>query len=281
LALTTFSRLIREIRASIIKDAEACGQSNEIASAYAATVVTFLALALDRCADFNNAFTRWSTSNQKVMNMFGRQAIPMLWDFAEANILADSVGGWTTCSEYVADCVEVLCSGTMRPGVARQVDAASGANGIHDILVSTDPPYYDNVPYADISDFFYVWIRRTIGDLYPDICSTVLVPKAPELTASPDRFDGDKEKAKEHFETGFRSAFTALREKMDSRFPLTVYYAFRQDDEESGTENDEQSNSGVDLTTGWETLLEALSGSGFEVYSGPKKLDHDFESNPW
>ena len=131
-------------------------------------------------------------------------------------------------------------------------------------MVSTDPPYYDNIGYAALSDFFYVWLRRTIGSLYPDLCSTLLVPKKQELIASPERFEGDKEKAKEHFETGFRKAFTALREKMDHRFPLTVYYAFKQDDEDSGAEEDE-SVSGVDLTTGWETLLEALTSSGFQI----------------
>jgi putative DNA methylase len=131
-------------------------------------------------------------------------------------------------------------------------------------MVSTDPPYYDNIGYSDLSDFFYVWLRRTVGSLYPQLCSTLLVPKMPELIASPERFDGDKEKAKQHFETGFRNAFTALRDKMDPRFPLTVYYAFKQDDEDSGADEDSQV-SGVDLTTGWETLLEALSSSGFQI----------------
>jgi putative DNA methylase len=132
--------------------------------------------------------------------------------------------------------------------------------------VSTDPPYYDNIGYAALSDFFYIWLRRTVGDLYPELFSTVLVPKLPELTAAPERFDGDKQKAKEHFEAGFRRAFTALRAKVDPRFPLTVYYAFKQADEASGepveSDGDE---SRVDLTTGWETLLEALMSSGFQI----------------
>jgi len=146
----------------------------------------------------------------------------------------------------------------------RQVDAAKGADGMGNILVSTDPPYYDNIGYAALSDFFYVWLRRTIGHLYPEDFSTLLVPKLPELTASPERFDGDKEKAKEHFESGFRSAFTTLRGQLDARFPLTVYYAFKQDDEDSG-ETDQEDSRGVDLTTGWETLLDALTTSGFEI----------------
>jgi putative DNA methylase len=265
-AIVTISDLAKEIRQDIVRDSIAAGLSIADANLYAETVATFLALALDRCADFNNALCRWSASNQKVMNLFGRGAIPMVLDFAEANILAGSVGGWSTCTDYVADCIEVLSTaGATTLGQARQVDAATGANGLRDLLVSTDPPYYDNIGYAALSDFFYVWLRRTIGEDYSDLFSTVLVPKLPELTASPERFDGDKERAKEHFETGFRSAFTALRDKMDPRFPLTVYYAFKQDDEESGADQEAGEASGVDLTTGWETLLEALIASGFQI----------------
>ena len=146
---------------------------------------------------------------------------------------------------------------------ARQIDAATGANGIDNLLVSTDPPYYDNIGYAALSDFFYVWLRRTIGDVYPNLFSTVLVPKVAELTASPERFGGSEEQAKKHFESGFRLALSALREKMDRRFPLTVYYAFKQSDEQIG--GDAEGASTIDLTTGWETLLGALISSGFQI----------------
>lgn len=260
-ALLTLSDLVREIGGEVQRDAETAGLSAEEAEGYSRSVTTFLVLALDRCTDFNNALCRWSPSNQKVMNLFGRQALPMVWDFTEANLLGDSVGAWATCSEYVADCVEVVTASSGKLGHARQIDAATGANGISNLLVSTDPPYYNNIGYAALSDFFYVWLRRTVGDLYPDLFSTVLVPKGAELTASPDRFEGSRSKAKEHFESGFRAAFNALRDKMDPRFPLTVYYAFKQEDEGSG-DTDE---SGVDLTTGWETLLEALIASGFQI----------------
>lgn len=263
-AMVTLSNLVKEISSEVSRDALVANLSVEEAKAYSSTVITFLALALDRCSDFNNGLCRWSSSNQKVMNLFGRQAIPMVWDFAEANILGECVGAWKTCSEYVADCVEVLTTGSVQSGHACQIDAATGANGIKDLLVSTDPPYYDNISYAGLSDFFYVWLRRTIGHFYRDLFSTVVVPKMPELTASPERFEGDKQKAKEHFESGFRKAFTALREKLDQRFPLTVYYAFKQDDEESEI-RDGEGNSGIDLTTGWETLLEALISSGFQI----------------
>lgn len=280
-ALTFLSDAVRTIRAEIVKHA-AAGMNKTDADAYATAVCTFLALAVDRTSDFNNSLCRWSSSNQKVMNLFGRQAIPMVWDFAEANTLGDSVGAWSTCADYVADCVETLgarascppdkanAGGTPAvPGVVTQHDAAQAA-GNTPLMVSTDPPYYDNIGYAALSDFFYVWLRRTIGDLYRPLCDTVLVPKMPELTASPERFDGDKEKAKEHFESGFRKTFTHLRERLDPRFPLTVYYAFKQDDEDSGggdpgSAGVSPASSVVNLTTGWETLLEALISSGFTI----------------
>ena len=263
--MAKLSDLVRDIGSEIQTDAVAAGLSTTQAEAYARTVTTFLALAVDRCSDFNNALCRWSASNQKVMNLFSRQAIPMVWDFAEANILGDSVGAWATCSEYVADCIEVLTAGSGRLGQARQIDAATGTNGLDNLLVSTDPPYYDNISYAGLSDFFYIWLRRSLAGIYPDLFSTVLVPKMQELTASPERFDGSKEKAKEHFESGFRKTFTSLCKKMDSRFPLTVYYAFKQDDEDSVASDESVAGAAVDLTTGWETLLEALIFSGFQI----------------
>lgn len=264
-ALTTLVDLLKELRADIKRDARLAGMPEQDADDYMKSVCTFLALALDRTADFNNAVNRWSSSNQKVMNLFARQAIPMNWDFAEANTFGDSVGGWTTCCDYVADCIEVLTRGERHAGEAAQVDAANGASGVESLLVSTDPPYYDNIGYAALSDFFYVWLRRSVGDLYKELFSTILVPKTRELTAAPERFEGDRNKAKDHFESGFRHAFSKLRDRLDPRFPLTVYYAFRQDDEDSGAEAESEDSRGVDLTTGWETLLEALVSSGFTI----------------
>lgn len=267
-AMVTLSDLVKEVRQDVVADAHESGLSDTQAEEYAQTVATFLTLALDRCADFNNALCTWNSSNQKVMHLFGRQAIPMVWDFAEANTLGDSVGAWKTCKEYVPHCIEVIGKSSVSFGDGRQVDAAGACNNAEGLLVSTDPPYYDNIGYAALSDFFYVWLRRTIGGLYPDLFKTILVPKAPELTASPERFDGDKEKAKQHFESGFRTTFTTLREKMDARFPLTVYYAFKQEDEQAGGDDSDHGDvarNGVDLTTGWETLLDALLGSGFQI----------------
>ncbi len=268
-ALTTLSDLIAETHALILQDAINAGLPDDHASleeggkgalAYADAVTTLLAMALDRCADFNNASCRWTPGNEKVMNLFGRQGIPMGWDFAEANILADSVGGWKTCSDYVAKCVEVTVIEFTRPGLARQLDAASAMRDIDNLVVSTDPPYYDNIGYADLSDFFYVWLRRTLGKIHPRLFATMMVPKSQELIASTYRFDGDAHKARDHFESGFRQAFTLLKEKLDRRFPMTVYYAFKQEDEKVDGDNES-----ITLTTGWETLLEALNSTGFQI----------------
>jgi putative DNA methylase len=263
-AIVTLSDLVRAIGSDVRRDARAAGLAADEGDAYASAVMTFLALAVDRCASFNNSLCRWNGS--QTVFLFTRPAIPMLWDFSEANIMGEKAVCWHTAVNICADAIETISPNSNVEATARQVDAAAGTNGLRGLLVSTDPPYYDNIGYSALSDVFYVWLRHTIGDLYPNLFSTVLVPKIPELTAAPERFGGDKQRAKDHFEAGFRTAFTALRERIDTRFPLTVYYAFKQDDEESGAdEDDAESANGVDLTTGWETLLEALIASGFQI----------------
>ncbi|QAA75940.1 MAG: Adenine-specific DNA methylase containing a Zn-ribbon [Candidatus Bipolaricaulis sibiricus] len=266
-ALVTLSELIREVRAEVRRDAERAGLSPAEVEDYARAVTTFLALNLDRAADLGNILCTWNHSDQVARNLFKRQAIPMVWDFAEVNVLGDVVGGWSTCVERTGKCIDSFA--VSHQGHARPIDAASSWDGLGNVLVSTDPPYYDNIGYAALSDFFYVWLRRTVGELYPDLFGTILVPKAPELVAAPERFGGDRHKAREHFEQGFRRAFAVLREKMDPRFPLTVYYAFKQDDEESGADEEEGSGGGkghrLDRTTGWETMLNALIETGFQI----------------
>ncbi len=218
-AMVTLSDLVKEITKEVRRDA-AAQLSTDDADAYASTVVTFLALAVDRCADFNNSLCRWKASGEQLMQLFGRQAIPMVWDFAESNIMGERGVCWHTAVRICADAIETLIVRDEGVGDAHQIDAATGANGFAHLLVSTDPPYYDNIGYGALSDFFYVWLRRSIGELYSELFNTVLVPKIPELIASPELFDGDRDKAKEHFESGFRKAFTALREKMDPQIPV-------------------------------------------------------------
>ena len=265
-AMVALSDLVKSIREEVQADAQAVGFATNDANAYASTVTTFLALALDRCADFNNALCRWKASGQQSIHLFSLQAIPMVWDFVEPNIMGEKAVSWQTAVDICADSIETISCSSRNLATSHQIDAASGAEGLKNLLVSTDPPYYDNIGYAALSDFFYIWLRRTIGDLYPDLFSTVLVPKMSELTAAPERFDGDKNQAKEHFESGFMRAFTVLRQNMDPRFPLTVYYAFKQTDEENEDEAENSSDTfNVDTTTGWETLLQALITSGFRI----------------
>lgn len=261
-AMVTLSDFVIEVGSVVKSNAVSAGLSLEDADSYSRTVTTFLSLALDRTASFNNGFCRWN-GNQTVF-IFTRGAIPMLWDFSEANIMGEKAVCWHTAVSICAEAIETIAPNHNKEATARQIDAATGSNGISNLLVSTDPPYYDNIGYAALSDFFYIWLRRTVGKFYPELFSTVLVPKMPELTASPELFGGDKDKAKKHFEAGFRKAFGALRDKMDCRFPLSVYYAFKQEDEEIGTAEGEE-DVGVDLTSGWETLLEALVSSGFQI----------------
>ena len=263
-SLVELSDAIRDLRKRVISDSEKCKRTVEESESYATAVQTFLALALDRFASFNNAFCRWN-GNQTVF-IFTRAAIPMLWDFAEANTMGDKAICWLTSVDICADALETILPARVIEGRVQQADAAGVASAGAKLLVSTDPPYYDNIGYAVLSDFYYIWVRRTVGDLHRPFCDTMLVPKIPELTASPERFGGSKERAKEHFEAGFRRTFTGLRERLDPRFPLSVYYAFKQeDDEDSGGDDNESDSGGVDLSTGWETLLEAMISSGLAI----------------
>ncbi len=271
-ALTTFSGLVGEARERIRADALAAGLPDDGAplesggrgaQAYADAAATYLAFAVDRCADFNCALTRWVPSNEKVMNLFARQAIPMVWDFAEANLLADVVGGWQKCVNYIADCVVETPAVQSAGGDVTQLDATAAPLMVAAPLVSTDPPYYDNIGYADLADFFYVWLRRSLGGVYPALFSTLLTPKSQELIATPYRFYGDKQRAQDFFESGLREAFQRMNEVMCYSYPLTVYYAFKQ--AESEARPDGGSVTTAIASTGWETMLTGLLVSGFQV----------------
>jgi putative DNA methylase len=261
-SIMTFSDLIKEINKEIQNDLQSAGLNSETTQDYSAAVTTFLALALNRCASFNNSLCRWN-GNQTVF-IFSRAAIPMIWDFPEVNLLGEKAVCWHTAVKITADALETIQIQAGFKGTALQIDAAKESNGLKNVLVSTDPPYYDNIGYAALSDLFYIWLRHNLGGFYPDLFGTMLVPKIAELTASAERFEGDKVKAKEHFESGFRLALISLRKKIAPHYPLTLYYAFKQDDEKIDADGAIESDS-VDLTTGWETLLTALISSGFQI----------------
>jgi putative DNA methylase len=255
LALTTFSDLVAEVRDQVLTDAGAAGHdAPEFAREYADAVATLLALAVDRGADAWSSLVGWRTGVEATRGTFARQALAMVWDFAEANPFSSSSGNWLdACVGWVAEAIETAPAGTR--GVTRQLDATAAFNGVEQPLVCTDPPYYDNIGYAELSDFFYVWLRRALRDSYPQLFSTLLTPKTQELIAVPYRFGGSKASAQRHFETGLHTAFARIYEKHSRDYPMTLFYAFKQA---------ESDKDGV-ASTGWETMLEGLLGAGFSV----------------
>jgi len=270
-ALTTFSDLVTEARELVLRDAVAAGLPDDGvrladggsgAQAYADAVAVYLALGVDRAADRNSAVCSWDSTRDSTRNTFARQALPMVWDFAEANPFSDSTGNFEGAISWIAQVVgETVASA---PGYAQQLDATAAVNGVEQPLISTDPPYYDNIGYADLSDFFYVWLRRSLRDVFPDLFSTVLVPKSQELVATPYRFGGDKKKAQRFFEEGLAKAFAHMKKAQAPEYPLTVYYAFKQVESE-GSDEDGLGGAPTVASTGWETMLEGLLQAGFVV----------------
>lgn len=261
LALTTFSDLVMEARERALADALAAGlpagarleAGGTGAEAYADAVATYVGLATSRGADRQSSICSWdaSPSKEQVRGVFARQAIPMTWDLAEANPFARSSGTWRESVDWVAKCVE-RSPGSIRPPRVTQDDASTRRTD--SLLLSTDPPYYDNIGYSDLSDFFYVWLRRSLRSVHPELLATMLVPKAEELVANPYRHEG-KDGARSFFESGFQRVFARARETALAEFPIAVYYAFKQ------------SESGADGTasTGWETLLDGMIHSGWMI----------------
>ena len=261
MALTTFSDLVTEARELVRQHAVAAGvpddgaalQDNGIgAAAYADAVGLYLAFAVDRCADFSNSCTRWIPSNEKVMDLFGKQAIAMTWDFPEAAILNRVVGGFAPATEFIAKCVATLPQRGVGFATAQNATDSQLATGK---IVSTDPPYYDNIGYADLSDFFYVWLRRSLQKVFPDVFATMTVPKAEELVATPYRH-GSKEQAEAFFLHGMTLAMQRLAEQSHQTCPVTIYYAFKQ--------SEKNGESGV-VNTGWATFLDAVIQAGFGI----------------
>jgi putative DNA methylase len=183
-----------------------------------------------------------------------------VWDFAELNPFADIGGSFGASVRIVSEALEG-CPPTASAGHVEQLDSTATARSAGTVFVCTDPPYYDNVPYADLSDFFYVWLRRSIGTVFPDVCSTLLVPKVQELVATPYRFDGDKARAERFFEEGLGKAFERVREAQHRDFPVAMFYAFKQ-----AESVDEDGHDGTAAaSTGWETMLEGLIAARFAI----------------
>ena len=241
-ALATFNNLQTAVRRQIIQDG---GNDN-----YANAICTYLALAFGREVDMCCSFDRWHNSGEKITGVFGRQAISMIWDFAESNPFSDSTGNWMAHIEWVAKVVKRLPADA-NSSAAHQADASTTIHAKDGPVIVTDPPYYDNIGYADLSDFFYVWLRPLLRDIYPDLFAGILTPKAEEITAIPARFETPRQR----FEDLLNKTLKLIRERCSSEFPSSIFYAYKQQEEEREGR----------VSTGWETMLSAIVSAGFEI----------------
>jgi putative DNA methylase len=258
-ALTTFSDLVQEAREKAIADARAAGmpddgqglaQGGSGATAYGEAISVYLGLATSRWSDMSNSVCSWNSTNQNVRALFARQAIPMNWDFVELSPFS-KVGPWFSSVESIFNAFASIPANTA--SYSLQVDAATSDHAQNKI-VSCDPPYYDNIGYADLSDFFYIWLRRSLRNIYPALFGTMAVPKAEELVATPYRH-GSKEKAETFFMDGMTRAIHNMAEKSHPAFPVSIYYAFKQSETKEGSTT----------STGWVTFLEAVIQAGFSI----------------
>ncbi len=264
-ALATFTDLVQEARLLAYRDAVAAGMPDDGiratngglgADAYADAIALYTAFAISRVVDRGSTLCSWDSSPkmEALRNTFARQALQMTWDFAESNFFSESSGNLLGAFDWVAKVVERLPAGP--PGFASQRDATRLTPSGGRVLISTDPPYYDNISYADLADFFYVWLRRSLAEVFPEVFTTLLTPKSEELVANRYRLKG-KDEANQHFESGLADAFARMRELHSHDYPMSVFYAFKQAEDDTG--------DGHTASTGWETMLEALLGAGFSI----------------
>jgi putative DNA methylase len=260
-ALTTFSDLLVNSRERVESDALASGMERDGvhlrdggtgATAYADAVITYLAFAVDKATNLWSSCTGWMNDRGAFREVFARQAISMAWDYAEANPFSGRGGDWSLFVDKIRMAIKSLP--THGSGESVQRDARARIAEVGTCLISTDPPYYDNISYADLSDFFYVWLRRNLAGVWPDETSTLLTPKAEELIANQYRA-GSKKAANQHFESGMEEVFAKAAECADPRFPAAIFYAFKAA---------EGSAEGL-VSTGWETFLSGLLKAGYSI----------------
>ena len=260
-AITTFSDLLSDVRVQVL--AKAIGNDfsdNGVrlcdggsgATAYADAIVTYLALTIDKCADYWSSICTWHNTGEKVRSTFGRQAIPMAWDYAEANPFSSSTGNWMSMVGWVHKAVAALPASGI--AVVVQRDARARVRECAGAMVSTDPPYYDAVPYSDISDFFFVWLRRNLNDIWPDECATLLAPKTDELVADSTRH-GSRPAAEDYFKIGMAQFMAEVTRSQSVGLPATIFYAYK------ATETSKQQVR----STGWDTFLQAVVDARLQV----------------
>lgn len=263
-SINTFAEEIASIKETIYKDAVASGMKNdhiplaeqgEGATAYSEAIAIYLAFIIDKLADRSSNLCGWDASRDGMRNTFGLTGMPMAWDYAEANPFSNSSGCFDNMVNWVCKCI-LNSPRADQPGSAAQFDAQV-SSGLKEIMVSTDPPYYSNVPYADFSDFFYIWMRKSLKGIYPSLFGTMQTPKTAELVADPYRLGGREEAAK-HFENGMLKACQAIYDCSRGDIPVTIYYAFKQKD-------DTDADSKQETSTGWEKMLSAIIEAGFSI----------------
>ncbi len=260
LALTTFSDLVISVRENIERDALSRGFSSDLtplsnngsgAKAYAEAVSVYLAFVVDKCSDFWSSICSWNAPGQTIRQTFARQAIPMVWDSAEANPFSSSSGNWMGMCRWAWKFLEKVVPVTI--GQENQGDAQTAIYP-KNAVVCTDPPYYDNIGYADLSDFFYCWMRPLLKSSYPDIFSVIATPKSEELIASSYRHEG-KTAAESFFLEGMSKAIANMNKQDSSKYPVVIFYAFKQS---------EIVQEGIS-STGWATFLTAVIKEGYAV----------------
>lgn len=260
-ALTTYCDILGEVSERIVADACESGRARtgirlrdggDGVEAYSDAVVTYLALGLSRLTDMCNALCRWESSRTQVRNLFGRQAIPMMWDFAENNVFNGAGGDFTTSLGSVVNAMRRLPAAGF--GEAVQRDARARVREVDGAAISSDPPYYDNISYADLSDFFFVWLRRNLSDVWPDECATLLTPKTDELIANQYRA-GSRAAAETHFESGMAEFMAEVAKAQPAEVPATIYYAYKAT----------ETNDGEIRSTGWDTFLQGVLDAGMQV----------------
>lgn len=253
-ALISFSNLVNEAKQRVKDDYRNSHHNFDIDS-YSEAIATYLAFGVDRSANYWSSLTPWGGGF--IVQTFGRQALAMVWDFAEANPFSESTGNWLGAIEWICRCLDntIPAIGIGQAIQKNAMDLTFDSSAI----ICTDPPYYDNISYADLSDYFYVWIRRSLDGLYAELFSTMLVPKSDELIATPYRFGGDKKKAEIFFENGLRKFFASAAKIQKIAYPFTIFYAFKQ------SENDEGIETTTVASTGWETMLEGLLDSNLMI----------------
>jgi putative DNA methylase len=244
LALGTFAESIERVVSELV-----------VSDDYRLALKVGLALALSRLTEYSNSLCSWDSGSGMIRRLFDGATVSMTWDFAESNVFDGQVS-WSDAVKWVAGAVENLHD-VAPTGRADLADARQAVKRVPRAVFSTDPPYYRNVGYADLSDFFYVWLRRMLKSDLPELFGTMSTPKTGEIISSPERMDGNADAADAAFEAGLREVFTLMRDRAEPDVPVTIHYAMKQ--------QELRNHDGRGTSTGWERMLQALVDSGFEI----------------